>query len=123
MEKTYKIVRIIDDQTLVINAGYNDGIKSGDKFEIYTSGEEIKDPDTDEVLGTLDYIKEKVEAVDVFPKMSICRHNIFVNFMDGVSAKLTRIEPKVLNVDTKQISGGLSVDNVIKVGDKVRKAR
>lgn len=120
MEKTYKIVKIIDDQTLVINAGYDDDIEIGDQFEIYSTGEEIKDPDTNEVLGTLDHIKERVEAVDVFEKMCICRHNILVNFLQNVTNNLTRIEPKVLNVDSSQISGGLSNDDVIKIGDKAR---
>ncbi len=123
MEKTYKIVKIIDDHTLVIDAGYNDGIKNGDQFEIYSKGEEIKDPDTNEILGTLDHIKERVEAVTVFEKMCICRHNIFVNFLQNVSGGLSRIEPKVLNVDSSQISGGLADDDVIKIGDKVRKIK
>lgn len=121
MEKTYKIIKIIDDQTLVINAGYDDDIEIGDQFEIYSTGEEIKDPDTNEVLGTLDHIKERVEAVDVFEKMCICRHNVLVNFLQNVTNNLTRVEPKVLNVDSSQISGGLSDDDVIKIGDKVRK--
>ncbi len=123
MEKIYKVIKIVDDETLIINAGYNDGIETGDRFEIYSTGEEIKDPDTNETLGILDYIKEKVEAIDVFPKMCVCRHNIIVNFMDTLSYELTKIKPKTLNVDSTQISGGLSSDNVIKIGDKVRKIK
>lgn len=123
MEKIYKVIKIVDDETLVINAGYNDGIETGDKFEIYSTGEEIKDPDTNETLGTLDLVKEKVEAIDVFPKMCICRHNTIVNFMNTVSYELARIKTKPLNVDSTQISGGLSNDDVIKIGDKVRKIK
>ncbi len=123
MEKIYKIIKIIDDETLVINAGYDNGIKIGDDFEIFEDGEEIKDPDTGEVLGTLDTIKERVEAIDVFPKMCICRHNIIVNYIKAITGDFTKIKSKTLNIDSSQISGGLSDNLTIHIGDKVRKIR
>ena len=69
----YKIIKIIDDKTIVINGGSENGIKNGDKFEILDTGEQITDPFTNENLGTLDTIKEIVTADNVLPKMTICR--------------------------------------------------
>lgn len=122
MEKTYKVVKIIDDETIVINAGTEDGIKFGNEFEIYEAGEEIFDPDTKESLGTLDTIKETVKAVNVLQKMCICRHsNILVyDLSESLNNKFMRTKIKTLNVDATQISGGLSSDKKIRIGDKVR---
>jgi len=51
-----KVAKVIDEKSLVINRGSNDGIKKGDKFIIYHIGEEITDPDTGESLGSLEII-------------------------------------------------------------------
>ena len=117
--KIYKIVKIIDDETLVINAGSNDNIQCGDEFEIFEVGEEINDPDTGAKLGTLDTIKETVQAINVFPQISVCRH-IEVSSLTSITPVWVRKTNKTLNVDSTQISGGLSDDKVIRIGDKVR---
>jgi hypothetical protein len=41
-----------DGPTLYFNVGSEAGIKEGDEFDVYRVGEQIKDPDTGEVLGT-----------------------------------------------------------------------
>jgi len=40
-----------DGGTLYVNAGTEAGVKEGDEFTVYRIGEQIKDPDTGEVLG------------------------------------------------------------------------
>lgn len=125
MEEVYRIIKIIDDKTVVINAGEKDHIKKGDEFQIYSIGESVIDPETKEDLGTLNTIKEVVSAVDVLPNMSICRHidvNYYNPFSSMVSPFSTKevVTNKCLNVETTQITGGLSQDLTIKIGDKVR---
>ena len=120
--KVFKIIKIIDEYRVVINAGSNDSINTSDKFEIYVEGNEVFDPDTNELLGTLDYVKAKVEAVDIFPKMSICRNTEYTekNLL-GVNFTVQKLSP--LNVETKDISGGFEdINKKIKVGDLVRKS-
>lgn len=52
------IVKIIDEYTVVINKGSADGIKSNQRFLIYSlDGEPIIDPITKETLGTLEIVK------------------------------------------------------------------
>lgn len=123
MDKQFKIVKIIDDETIVINAGLIDDVKPGDKFEIFEKGEEIKDPDTGESLGTLDLIKETVETVNVFDKISICKHYVIENYLSGITGTFLKTSYKTLNVDCTQISGGLHDDKIIRIGDKVRKVK
>jgi curli biogenesis system outer membrane secretion channel CsgG len=40
-----------DGGTLYVNVGSEGGVKEGDEFTVYRVGEQIKDPDTGEVLG------------------------------------------------------------------------
>ncbi len=123
MSKDFKIIKIIDDETIVINAGSENKVNPGDKFEIFDIGEEIRDPDTQEILGTLDTIKETVEAIHVFPKMCICKHRVITKHVSALSLGLETVSSKLLNIDSTEISGGLSSDLTIHIGDKVRKIK
>jgi curli biogenesis system outer membrane secretion channel CsgG len=57
---------------IYINAGEREGIKVGDTFVVYHRGEELRDPDTGELL---DYVEDKlgtISVVTVKEKVSIC---------------------------------------------------
>lgn len=123
-EKLIKIVKIIDEYSVVINAGFDHGVKKGQLFEIYVPGESIIDPDSNEDLGTMDFIKGQVVVKKAFPKMSICENsrteNAFTNFDNLASYMLARAKP--LNVDSVEISGGFEdYDPKIKVGDLIKR--
>lgn len=120
--KTFKIIKIINEYKVVVNAGANNDIKEDDILEVYAPGQEITDPETKEFLGTLDYIKAKLRVVDVFPKMCVC-----VNRETRLSepfkelSNLTITQRVSLNVDSREISGGYeNVDKKIHLGDLVR---
>lgn len=119
----YKVIKIIDDKTIVINAGSENYIKKDDKFEIFEVGKEVFDPDTKESLGTLDTIKIVLTVVTVLPKMCICQKLVkdstdeLTNFM---KSNFFIKKPATLNVDEKEISGGLSNNSTIKIGDLAR---
>ncbi len=122
-EKIYKVIKIIDDTSIVINAGQKQGIKPGDKFQIFEIGKDLKDPYTGENLGTLDTIKETITVESVLTKMCICRNTYITSYVTGLTNimdNLTKINYQTLNVDTTQISGGLSDDLVIRIGDSAR---
>ena len=121
--KIFKIVKIINEYKVVVNAGSRDSIQEGDTFAVFKTGQEVIDPETNESLGTLDFIKAKLRAVDVFPKMCICENRdgeLDETLQAIMTPPFTKRLP--LNVDSKDISGGFeSVDKKIKVGDLVRK--
>lgn len=124
MEETYKVLKIIDIENILINAGKNDYIKKGDKFEIFVKGEEIIDESTQKCLGTLDTVKDIVTVVTVFPQMCICqklKKSSVSSLTLFAKEQLTfKEEPVSLNVDMSQITGGFSNDLVIRVGDLAR---
>lgn len=125
MEKQIKIAKIISTTELVINAGLNQNINVGDKFQIIdkVGSEPVIDPDTGESLGTLDIIKGTVEVTSVYPNMSIVHSARTINPVLQASAGL--LSPyqvrKDLNVDKAQITGGAPENEnaPIKIGDIV----
>jgi hypothetical protein len=70
-----KVAKIIDVYTVVINRGLEHGVEEDMRFVIYEPGEEIKDPDTDALLGKFEYVKAKVKVVNVQEKFSTAKTN------------------------------------------------
>lgn len=80
MNKNIKIVKIIDDYKLVINAGYEDGICENQKYLVYeVSDEEIFDPDTKKSLGFLELVKGTGKVTHVQEKMSTIESCVYEN--------------------------------------------
>lgn len=127
-DEIYRVIKIIDEYNIVINAGYNKAIKEGDKLEIFIKGEPIEDPETHEKLGTLDTIKAKLIVKQVFPRFCICgnsettgTYSALTSF--AIAVNNTNIEPKKLNINPKEITGGFrGEDKTIKIGDLIRKS-
>lgn len=118
----FKVIKIISDKRIVINAGKND-VQTGDILRVIEkNSEEIVDPDTNEVLGTLDYIKATITVEYVYEHMSICKNyeTKTVNALDPFETLRQREVTSPLNVNLSQITGGYNIDNkLIEIGDLV----
>jgi hypothetical protein len=56
--KVAKVASVSEDnQTVIINQGSVDGVAIGQRFLIFSIGQEIKDPDSGESLGNLEVVK------------------------------------------------------------------
>ena len=93
MPKYFKIAKIINNCKVVINAGYNQGIRENQRFLIYSlDGEEIFDPDTNKSLGRLEVIKGTARAVFVQDNMcTIESDEYLVNDNNPFSANISDI--------------------------------
>ena len=122
MSKTFKVVKIISEYKVVVNAGSQDLIQEGAELEIFAPGKDIIDPDTGENLGALDYVKAKLYVIDVFPKMCICENYEGERIRTIGNVLSSTFKEKIpLNVEAKDISGGFEgVSKKIRVGDLVR---
>jgi curli biogenesis system outer membrane secretion channel CsgG len=61
-----------DGGTLYVNVGSEGGVKEGDEFGVFRVGEQIKDPDTGEVLGANETKVGRVKITEVKgPRLSI----------------------------------------------------
>ncbi|PSK66679.1 hypothetical protein B0E53_01319 [Micromonospora sp. MH33] len=65
-----KVARIINEHELAINVGGDKGIAVGDKVALYRTID-VKDPDSGEILGSVDVRKLRLEVVIVEPKFCV----------------------------------------------------
>ena len=67
-----KVARVLNEQEIVINAGIVDGVTVGMDFNVMdTNGEDIRDPDTDEVLGPIERPKVRVRVIHAQEKLAV----------------------------------------------------
>ena len=125
MNNSFKIVKIIDEYQVIINGGSNHGVNISDNFQILDEkGSEVTDPETGEVIGHLDLIKDTIQVANVFEKMSICENikTRQINVFENITKSLIFTEKEKLNVDLTQVSGGFKhSDAPIQIGDIVNK--
>ncbi len=65
------VIIILNDQKLIINLGFNQGVKPGDRFFIYQEGYEVQDNINNTTLGKIEFIKGEVEAINVQENMTM----------------------------------------------------
>lgn len=69
-----KVARVLNNTDLALNKGEQDGVEVGMKFAVLSDvGEEILDPDTNEVLDSIQVAKTVVKIVHVTPRSSVGR--------------------------------------------------
>lgn len=91
MEKQLKVVSVIDDYKVALNAGSDQGIKVGQRYMIYTlSTEEIIDPDTKESLGFLEIVKGTGEVTNVQDKLCTIESTGYRNLPKTIKRKSER---------------------------------
>lgn len=67
-----KVAKILNSRELVINVGSDSGVIEGMAFNVLDpSGEDIKDPDTGRVLGSLRRTKLQVKVTAVYSNMAV----------------------------------------------------
>lgn len=114
-----KIIKILDNKRVIVNLGYNDGIKKDMKFIIYDEGEEIIDPESNISLGKREIVKHKIKAIHIQEKFSIMVSDVWARSMidklvgTGITTQKTFLLKEYANKNKE-------VDLYIKVGDFVR---
>lgn len=100
MSKTLKVVRVLDEFTVVMNAGSDSGVSEGQKFLIYElSNEEIIDPDTKKSLGFLEIVKGTGIVTHVQESMSTLKSATY----HSTSRKIKRSSPLFSSVISPSI--------------------
>ena len=67
-----KVARVLNGQEIVINAGIVDGVTVGMDFNVIdTNGEDIRDPDTNKVLGSIERPKVRVRVIHAQEKLAV----------------------------------------------------
>lgn len=68
-----RIAQILSDNLVIITAGVEAGVKIGTPFVVLAQGEEVKDPQTGELLGRWELPKGYVRATHVQDRLATCQ--------------------------------------------------
>jgi len=120
-----KVAKIIDEYTVVLNIGYNDDVEEDMRFIIYDVGEEIKDPDTDVIIGNFEHVKAKIRIMNVAEKISTAVSDETTTIVPAVQSFLSamgkeELKKLPLNDEMKNKVKNSVPEATIKVGDLVR---
>ena len=127
MIKTGRVIRIFDDENLVVNLGASDGVTKGATLSIFAPPVEIKDPETDENLGTYHHPKANVRAERVSEKFCVAGPFPISRQVKKAAGPTTlfqqfqteyRTEPGELNIEEDE-ADPLPSGSAIRVGDPV----
>ena len=67
-----KVARILNSREMAINVGGDGGVTVGMRFDVMDQkGEDIRDPDTSELLGSVERPKVRVEISNVQKRLSV----------------------------------------------------
>ncbi len=124
-----KIVAIPNTKTVLVT--FDPFLNIGDKLEIYATGPKIIDPETKDILGTYDIIKDLIEVTAKYDRFYECQKIKMIDsgFMP-ISPLHELTQKKIsaeMNLDHKDIDKELDnkrerlLKEPIKVGDLVRK--
>jgi hypothetical protein len=121
-----KVAAILSKRELIINVGSDDGVEPGTKFVILNrKGIDVRDPDTNEVLGTVEVPKTLVKVVRVDgPHLSVGRTFRTIQGTPGLLGSVGNLSGTRTRVETLDIASGSSLkaelseeDSYIKPGD------
>lgn len=126
-----KVARILTARDLVLNRGSEGGVEVGMRFAVLNSkGREIVDPDTKEVLGSVELPKTFVKVISIEPRLSVAR--TFREFrtparpgaltLPSLSAVMygtpERVEVETLKTDESRLKDEMDEnDSYVKIGD------
>lgn len=71
-----KVARVLNSREIAINLGSTNGVVVGMHFDVIDpdpKGKDIRDPDTNEVLGSLNSLKVRVRITKVQERLSLAR--------------------------------------------------
>lgn len=128
MVNQIKVAMIPDATRIVINCGSEDtdSVYVGREIEVYLPGQEIIDPDSKEVIGTYDLVKDRLEITSVYATYSVARkikeekRSLVSIISSPMLAEKTYVSYDSIDVDNED-NLNLKIENkTIKVGDFVK---
>ncbi len=114
-----KVAAILSRRELILNIGSEDGVEIGMSFVILNSkGIDVTNPDTGEILGTVEVPKTMVKVVRVDgPHLSIARTFRTVRGTPGLIGTMSSLSGKPDRPETLDIASGSSLKAELSEGD------
>lgn len=122
---TGQVIRIISKTQLIINIGKSSGINNGDQISVLGITEDIFDIDNVQKLGSLTFVKDILEVIDVQENYSVlAKIDRYSTDPFDLNYDYTDDEPVPyldLPIDEKDITPlKNNEDKTIKLGDQIR---
>lgn len=120
-----KVIRLIDEFTLIINAG-NFSVSVGDTVQVYETSEPILDLDGTN-LGEFVLVKDELEVIQAEENYAICKKNKLITKTHSTPLALSPLlersytEKVPLPVNSMDCNPLPELNKTIYVGDNVRK--
>lgn len=119
------VIRIIDERTLLVNAGTNE-LEPGQIIQVYEIGPEIKDIDG-RVLDRYFFVKDELEVIRVENSYSVCQKQKTITktyspFALSPLLETHETEYVPLNIDKADIESLKPTEPLIKIGDPIKLA-
>jgi hypothetical protein len=127
-----KVARILNSREIAITAGSANGVVTGMYFDVMDpKGEDIRDPDTDEILGSIERPKVRVQVTKVQDRLSVAstyrktKENIGGKISDFGSLSQILMPPKwvtkyeTLKTEEKTWEDLEEEKSYVKIGDPV----
>src|ERR1035438_3981163 len=103
-----RVIKILNEFNIIVNKGRIDGINDFQRFLVYELGEQIVDPKTGRILGTLEIIKGRLKPIHIQENMTTAESD---EYSTEKSQKLASYSTFVENKIQKPLNKG------IKIGD------
>lgn len=115
------VIRILDEYTIIVDIGKS-RLQIGDQIAVYEYGEPICDL-SGNVLSNYEFIKAKLEVVDVNDSYSVCKSQTTTKNVRPLSPifETTVTKRKPLNIDNASIEPLNQYNSRIKKGDPIKK--
>ena len=119
-----KVAKVLNSTDLALNRGAEHGVEVGMRFAILSDrGADITDPDTQEVLDSVEIAKTLVKIISVTPRLAVGRTFRSKGASGGIVAALsfmnTGERAETLRTDERRVQQDLDPkDSFIKAGDE-----
>lgn len=133
-----KIVKIVDEYQVIVDAGKNQDIDVGTQFKVLSEPIEVIDESTNISLGSIQLDKAVIKVVRVYDNMSICENAINresgvvyqanslmsqLNLASTMGGKHIDAIREKLNINVNDLSNSIAYkETPIRIGDPVEKA-
>lgn len=121
-----RIIRILDETTVIVNLGLRDGVGASSVFSILGTPEEVVDPITKESLGTVLVVKGRVKANSVSERFTIAtskwieRTSRFTGLSFGGYEESAEEHDSKLRIQSSEVKPWKAVSaEFVRVGDEV----
>lgn len=129
----YKILKILDKYRVVADIPANSGVRKGDEYIVYSKGDEVRDPNTNELIDHVEDVKATLKVIHVQKKFSILESNDIETYTEenplfsSLSATARLFGPRVRKVlkplPVEEVKRELEKEDnkLIRIGDLVKK--